>query len=843
MGSVEESGTTDGLKELRIALVCYGGVSLAIYMHGLTQELHRLAIASNLAKQDLPEGSTEATYRKLLDDLADEDARTQVVIDIVSGTSAGGINGVSLARALACDGVLTPVRRLWMQHADIEQLLRPEWSKVLADAKPAVESVMGLMAKRFPALANVHLPVGGDLQARHGWVHRLAVAWDVLHEGEDIREFWHTPSALKGEMLAYLIGDGLRGITRDAPGTGQLETLMPPGQQLDLFVTMTDLNGYVQHVPLGTVYVSEHGYRHHTRFTRRADAGASHDFDDDHVDILGFSGRASSSFPGAFEPISLDRYAEALAGGDPSLDVVWPASLASFFRRYELQWDEIAVVRPESNVLAHIKQRTYVDGGVLDNYPFDHAVTAIRARPAEREVRRVLIYVEPDPMRRPAREDTIAHDDRSVASMLSAVKAAGSDIPREEPILEQVRDLEAKSEAARRLRRLIAATPPPEGNAGTNDPNDVAYLGLRIDRVAADLAGAICAIQDFPKDSNQATATHLIVQDWMDTHVPLNDEDTPADPTAAARGFLATFDLGYQRRRLRFLVDVVIGLYKRLSPHGSGDGEPGPTPTRQQLDDAKQALYHGIAGFDRAYGQTVADDDIRSKVEHLFPDTISSTILGPPDWPPKAPVKKDEIASRGADVQRLVAAVTKRLVEGLDGKDFEAHAREVYEHLVKTVKEDWGDAAWVAERFETRFESFAHWDRMLFPVMQAYGVGEYDTVEIARMSPLDTSLLAPRDSDAAREKFYEDKLKGTAVSHFGAFFEPAWRENDYLWGRLDGAERLVRLLVGPDKEATIKRYCRELFGAILDDESSGDERLAHIDATFDKLRTDVSGIT
>ena len=26
-------------KELRIALVCYGGVSLAIYMHGVTREL------------------------------------------------------------------------------------------------------------------------------------------------------------------------------------------------------------------------------------------------------------------------------------------------------------------------------------------------------------------------------------------------------------------------------------------------------------------------------------------------------------------------------------------------------------------------------------------------------------------------------------------------------------------------------------------------------------------------------------------------------------------------------------------------------------------------------------
>ena len=86
----------------------------------------------------------------------------------------------------------------------------------------------------------------------------------------------------------------------------------------------------------------------------------------------------------------------------------------------------------------------------------------------------------------------------------------------------------------------------------------------------------------------------------------------------------------------------------------------------------------------------------------------------------------------------------------LGGKTFEAHARGVYEYLVQTVKDGWRDAAWVAKRFETRFESFGHWDRMLFPVMRAYGDGEYDTVEIARMSPLDAYLLAPQESDAAR---------------------------------------------------------------------------------------------
>ena len=32
--------------QLRLALVCYGGVSLAVYMHGITKELHKLVAAS-----------------------------------------------------------------------------------------------------------------------------------------------------------------------------------------------------------------------------------------------------------------------------------------------------------------------------------------------------------------------------------------------------------------------------------------------------------------------------------------------------------------------------------------------------------------------------------------------------------------------------------------------------------------------------------------------------------------------------------------------------------------------------------------------------------------------------
>ncbi len=55
--------------------------------------------------------------------------------------------------------------------------------------------------------------------------------------------------------------------------------------------------------------------------------------------------------------------------------------------------------------------------------------------------------------------------------------------------------------------------------------------------------------------------------------------------------------------------------------------------------------------------------------------------------------------------------------------------------------------------------------------------------------------------------------------HFGAFFDRAGRENDYLWGRLDGAERLIGLLLGAgftsDERAD---WCRKAFAAIAEEE-------------------------
>jgi predicted acylesterase/phospholipase RssA len=63
-------------REVRMGLVMYGGISLAIYINGVSTEFFR-AVRGN------------GVY-KLIKCLTD----SEIIVDIISGTSAGGINGI-----------------------------------------------------------------------------------------------------------------------------------------------------------------------------------------------------------------------------------------------------------------------------------------------------------------------------------------------------------------------------------------------------------------------------------------------------------------------------------------------------------------------------------------------------------------------------------------------------------------------------------------------------------------------------------------------------------------------------------------------------------------------------
>ena len=92
-------------KELRIALVCFGGVSLAVYMHGVSTEILKLArasaalhavrnraqrLASSFESGGEPDRDTETIYYELLRDFGKVQPVEVVVREVLAPGSAEG---------------------------------------------------------------------------------------------------------------------------------------------------------------------------------------------------------------------------------------------------------------------------------------------------------------------------------------------------------------------------------------------------------------------------------------------------------------------------------------------------------------------------------------------------------------------------------------------------------------------------------------------------------------------------------------------------------------------------------------------------------------------------------
>jgi patatin-related protein len=103
-------------REFRLGLVLYGGVSLAIYMNGVCREFYEAVRGRGVYK--------------LLKAITDSD----IVVDIISGTSAGGINGVLLAYTLANSSKerayeFKDFATIWRESGNINSLLRQPGQK------------------------------------------------------------------------------------------------------------------------------------------------------------------------------------------------------------------------------------------------------------------------------------------------------------------------------------------------------------------------------------------------------------------------------------------------------------------------------------------------------------------------------------------------------------------------------------------------------------------------------------------------------------------------------------------------------------------------------------------
>jgi hypothetical protein len=101
-------------QEIRLAMTMVGGASLAIWMGGVATETSQLLRESRRDTKTPP-----GLYRRLLDVL-----RASVSIDVLTGTSAGGINAACLGLSEAFESTPQVLRDTWITTGSLENLAR-----------------------------------------------------------------------------------------------------------------------------------------------------------------------------------------------------------------------------------------------------------------------------------------------------------------------------------------------------------------------------------------------------------------------------------------------------------------------------------------------------------------------------------------------------------------------------------------------------------------------------------------------------------------------------------------------------------------------------------------------
>ena len=904
--STNESGP-DYASEVRFGVVMYGGVSLAIYINGVANEMYEMACAT--PRQGGPTAPPDANKRLDTRDIYErlswlignpqlcaEYARaigaeakalrqpgeaprdtwqqvqtaglqqTRLVVDVIAGTSAGGINGIFLAKALANGEQFASLKDLWVREGDIGLLLNDK------------QSYQGLGT---PPEDRINKPA--SLLNSDRMYQKLLTAMESMPP--------------------------IAGLQRADGGS-------PLVEEMDLFVTTTDIVGSEVALRLSDKVVRERRHKQFYQFSFPDGRSGGNDFVPANNPFLAFAARCTSSFPFAFEPMTLAAVKRLGKEGSVSGGV--------------RHWDRFFANLPKQEVRdgEHV-ERAFGDGGYLDNKPFTYVVETLSKRQAGVPLERKLIYVEPSPEHLKAARGA---GPKKPPDALSNALAALTSIPQYETIREDLQAVLKRNQRIERVENIVrlgerdvedqeAHFPEVRTEDGQVSPwstlrlsDIVKYYGiaflpyrrLRVFSLTDRLADRLAELWGVDRESDHLYALRALVRTWRERR--FDDEANPSDAKQTINAFLDQFDIDHRMRRTRFLlrkIDQATRLLRRRQ-RGPLPDAASDDPVSPKLSDTDRRIVRGLKRKGYALDGELAPESIdaalaalrvlklgllavRTSLQRVERDSrdayrqayplsedqaqqllaVLNLLLGEraaADGPllldtvdgRKVPVTLDEDRLKASSASRTlresvlirVAALFQaagatsptRLQQSLetsmesmrvkrdprrpDEPQPQAHAINAHAWallgqprleqmserdlavVVDTVAasdaltpEDADALNSVEGRLLRRFigEYYARYDafdQMSFPLYYDTGTGEPATVEVIRISPEDAPSLIDEATGQRR------KLAGTALFNFGAFLDERWRRNDIMWGRLDGAERLITALLPMSDDCT-----------------------------------------
>jgi patatin-related protein len=843
------------VNEIRFGVVMYGGVSLAIYINGVSNELFELACATPAQGINGVATGTRELYQRMSWLAANPELRaayasainstvnssqpdpwlsvntatctqTRFTVDAISGTSAGGINGIFLAKSLANGEQFGMLKDLWVKEGDFGLLLN--------DAS----SYQGL-------------------------------------DTSDAKRSEQPKSLLNSDRMYLKLLDAFK---LQSKPENQLGGAI--AEEVDLYVTTTDIRGSKVTLRLFDNVVDELRYKQNFHFS--CDHAADHnDFTATNNPFFAFAARCTSSFPFAFEPMTLAAVTRLAGLTDDTALSQW----RDFFPN--LPVDEVERSK-------HI-HRAFGDGGYLDNKPFSYVADVLAQRQAAMPLERKLIYVEPAPQHLKAKD---MPEPGQEPDALQNALAALTSIPQYETIREDLQTVLQRNRRIERIERLVrqgetsidqlgdgpltkllcSDEPAPDwGKMPLSKmlelygPAFLAYRRQRAYAVTDEMANRLGAQWGIGADSDEQYALRALVRVWREES--FTEEGNTSANTQTINAFLDQFDFEFRIRRLGFVLrrtDQLTHLFRKFlngrvdtqgKPLSLSEVEvyllsklPAPFNALAKQDVPRDDLKDALRALAKIKETLVADRRALHRLHRTPPSqgannsaTLRAQLTevldkllgrGEPDNTDPAQLEAARQASLCRTLQESVVVRAKAvyhanadnykslkeaLVANLEAMRFKQKSDQglVATPLERASQSSWdtlgkprlscadggriivkveavvaveelntGHAPALRQFLSGYFMRFDSYDQISFPLYSDTGTGEPCTVEVVRISPVDATNLIDEAGPNGRRK-----LAGTALANFGAFLDRRWRLNDVMWGRLDGAERLIQTVL------------------------------------------------
>ncbi len=744
-----------------------GGVSLAVWIGGACGEIDELRRG---------EGFWGELTRAV--------GFSRVVVDVMAGASAGGLNAVLFGASIRNGFPMKGLGPVWNEVASVDRLRRTEapWLSLFNGDVSFLRVIRDELAEQIPP--------------------------------EPVHPEGRQPGLVDVQLSATLVEP--------------LRVMAPSPADERLTRTRSSARFHFRHDAV-------------TGVDRR-------DFDATPTTLarLALGARSTSSFPAAFEP-AVVRSSRPAAFGEPEPEVGPDPDLV-----------DCRGVFSESGGTDFV----VADGGIVDNIPLGKALEAVAAAPASGPTRRVIVYLHPSgpspmpPTPTAPEADPEPDRRRRVRAVAAGAKAA---VIQEESIDGDLERLEFLNRAARVARVTRAATS--ESFAGDLRAGAAGqWPSYRIVRPGADATQPRTVLDDpvvvlgedpFPVGLDDEGRWRAPLCYWR----PEQRTTLDGDLTVVLREGL-TGDapgealLAVGLSPLRRAVDLLLEWTRALGRWGCDTGtlKADLYRVRSVVNVAERFRLHGwVVRAARGLDGSVADW-CRESVEVL--DGLLVNEPGAFD---------DLDAYRASVERRLQQLLADGQVDPVTGTDLRAEAVRVLARLVdegcRHVAADPppGDPALLLHQVLTApHEGWPAADRIAALEVLCLpeflggrpGAEELRLVRISAAADTPVASAFPQlvegtravdrrhDAEGALDGWEgrldflrpEVKLAGNELSNFSAFLDARWRDNDWMWGRLDAVSGLVEILLGHLGPDAVTDELRACAGGAPDGDSLDDLR-------------------